>query len=496
MSEQLPEVTSFLEAREKSPAVWHEQSEVSSAMIEIAESVGELTGTWNPVEIYTPSPESLKQEKEKFLEAFNRGQAHEPVFDYQVARGMDIAPQKEELAKKLAEVRAIKPRSQKDRLFRVALYTKIRDDLATCDLVDGINTKDESLIGSAMRQKYQPANPVLAAYAEQAYRDMIDGPAPKEIDPNQVLLTPKQQKLLKAAKLDAPQIKEAFEWALQQYGILRNEANSKGYQVVISDKATAIDVRDKSEDPMTVYIPTDRVVSGDKMGELIAHEIEGHARQSMNGMEMFLLGGGKLKMDGEALYEGLAKREDESYRLRFFGEASGVPAPWYTLAAQDASEGASFSEVFQNQYIRRMRVLLKVPPEQELHIDPEKHAEQADKAKKLAWATTYRVMRGHADMSNPLGFAMSKDIGYLQGWATDKQLGEAGYGGINEMAVIQSGGLQMLARLGVNEKDVPHKYKDVVKEYILTVLLPRLESEPQQPAGETLEGNSHSYTQS
>jgi hypothetical protein len=99
-------------------------------------------------------------------------------------------------------------------------------------------------------------------------------------------------------------------------------------------------------------------------------------------------------------------------------------------------------------------------------------------------------------MSNPLGFAMSKDLAYLQGWLTDKQLGEAGYGGINEMAVIQSGGLQILARLGVDEKDIPHQYKDVVKEYIFTFLLPRLESEQQQSMSKPLEDNSSDYTQS
>jgi hypothetical protein len=193
-------------------------------------------------------------------------------------------------------------------------------------------------------------------------------------------------------------------------------------------------------------------------------------------MEMFMLGGGRLKMDGEALYEGLGMRYGESFRLRFFGDSSGNPAPWYTLAVKLASEGASFAEVFKDIFERQMRVQLKVAPEQELQIDPKELAEQIEKVKKTAWTATYRTSRGHVDTSNPLGFAMTKDLGYLQGWLTDKQLREAGFGGINEMAVIQSGGLQMLARLGVEAADMPYPHKDVVKRYIFEVLLPRLES--------------------
>jgi len=125
---------------------------------------------------------------------------------------------------------------------------------------------------------------------------------------------------------------------------------------------------------------------------------------------------------------------------------------------------------------RQLRVKLKVPLEQELQLDPHEHAEHIEKVKKTAWLTTYRTMRGHVDMTNPLGFAMTKDLAYLKGWLADKQLRAAGYGGINEMAVIQSGGLQMLARLGVEATDMPYPNREVVKRYVFEVLLPRLEA--------------------
>lgn len=476
MSERLPEVTLFLETRAQSPEVWHELAEISPSMVEIAESIGELTGTWNPVEIYTPDPNNLKHEQEKFFEAFDRGEDYNPFFEYPVAHSMNMDQPRAVLLERLGEVRRIKPQNEKDRLFRVALYTKIRDDLATCDLVDGIKTGDEALIGKSIRHKYGESDPILVEYAEKIYRDMIVDAEVPEADSREVLLTSKQQKTLKDAKISAGEMKEDFEWALNQYGILRTETNPTGYQVHLDDSVTAIDVRDKSDDPMTVYIPKDRVDSAARVCELITHEIEGHARQSMNGMKMFMLGGGRLKMDNEALYEGLGMREEESFKFRFFGDSSGSPAPWYTLAVDLASKSASFSEVFKDIFDRQMRVQLKVAPEQDLKIDFQEHAKQIEKAKKSTWTATYRTSRGHVDTSNPLGFAMTKDLGYLHGWLIDKQLREAGFGGINEMAVIQSGGLQMLARLGVEATEMPYPHKDIVKKYIFEVLLPRLES--------------------
>jgi len=337
LPEHLPEVGLFIKSRAQSPEVWHEDAEVSPQMLEIAESIGELTGTWNPVEIYTGSPESIKREKEKFFDAFDQGQQYDPVFEYPIAQSMDMSEARSVLWDKLGEVRTVEPHSEKDRLFRVALYTKVRDDLATCDLVDGIKSEDEALIGHAIRTKYGQSDPVLIDYAEQAYRDLVSGSGEEAVDQSQLLLTPEQQKLLREARVDANGLKEIFEWVLNEYGMLRTEDNSAGFQVKISDFTTSIDVRDKSDDPMTVYIPTNQENSVAFALGIAAHEIEGHARQSMNGMTMFKLGGGRLKMDNEVLYEGLGMHEQDSVMRSLFGESSGITTPWYTLAVQVAS---------------------------------------------------------------------------------------------------------------------------------------------------------------
>lgn len=232
--------------------------------------------------------------------------------------------------------------------MRVAVYNKIKDDLATCDLAEGIASNDESMIAQAMKQKYGLVNEVLLNHAIEIYNEKIVNPDHHQVDV-EPLLTPEEQAYLKKQTFDADGIKSLFEWSLDRFGILKTDDNPNGFQVIISPQATSIDVRDKSAQGPTVFIPETRQVNGVKALEVIAHEIRGHARQSINGHTRFLIGGGNLKFDNETLYEGLAKRYDEDFHHQFFGKTTGKPEPWFTLAVARAETGASFHETFHVQ---------------------------------------------------------------------------------------------------------------------------------------------------
>ena len=63
-----------------------------------------------------------------------------------------------------------------------------------------------------------------------------------------------------------------------------------GFAVTVDEKTTSIDVRDKSAKGPTVFIPKQKKMNGIELLKLIGHEIEGHARQSINGERLFLIG--------------------------------------------------------------------------------------------------------------------------------------------------------------------------------------------------------------
>ncbi len=499
MSELLsPDVSNFLAKEErirttgipiaeKFPLPSRDQ--IPDELFSIVDVVKGISSTWNPVEIYTADADSIAVEQPKVFEAYDRDEEYNPVLTYSYANGMDLTTSRQALMEQLHILRCFGKESTPDkqesagkhtlsrvsRLFRAALYFKIKDDLATCDLVDGIKEKDDRKISAALKFKYSGTDDALLGLAEGIFNGLASEKIAEAAtdQPEQTgLLTSEQKTFIKSMKINSSGIKGAFEWALNEYGILSTKENPRGYKVKIDRNATGIDVRDKSVEGPTVFIPEDREVTGKYLLELIAHEIERHAVQSCNGSEMFIVGGGRLKIDEEGQYEGLGLRGEEELVGKLFGESSG-PAPYYSLAAKKAEDGASFFEVFKEQVERRLRVALKKPLGSKL---PEEiDIKILDTAKKNAWTTTYRVMRGHIDMANTHNFAMSKDIGYLRGYQIDSQLKEHGYGYLNEAAIIATGGLQLLAELDIYEDMLPIKFKDVATKYCMEILIPQME---------------------
>jgi len=496
MSEQLAPIVANYLAKEQSiqnegqpvaeklplPTIDQMPEEIQDIAMEIAE----VSGNWNPVEIYTADSESVAQEKEKVFGAFDKGEEYNPSLTYSYANSLDFSTSRQTLKELMHKLRSTGQKSKPDdkermgelslergpRLFRAALYFKLKDDLATCDLVDGIKARDEGKIATALKMKYAGTDESLVALAEDVFQRMT---IEKPIDESEGkgLLTLEQKKFIKDMRFDAMGIKDAFEWALNEYGILRTDDNPRGYKVKIDKNATSIDVRDKSIEGATVFVPEDREMDGKTLLELIAHEIERHAVSSVNGWEMFRVGGGQLKIDEEAQYEGLGLRGESDLNKNLFGIEDSGPLPYYTLAVKKAEEGSSFFEIFKDQVDRRLRVALKKPLGTELPADIDKKT--MDAAKRTAWLSTYRVMRGHTDMTNSKSFAMAKDIGYLRGYQIDQQFKERGLGYLNETAVIASGAMQLLAEVDISEDKLPIKFKDVATKYCLEVLLPQME---------------------
>jgi len=471
----LPEVAKFTAKSEAKPnkVPLPTLVEINPFYLKIADRIAEISGTWNPVEIFTA--DNVTKEKEEFFKRFKDHQEYNPVFNYSHAQSMDLTKDRETLMGLLRELRgsAVPKGGESDvnRKARAALYYKIRDDLATCDLVDGFNAGDEAKISSALHTKYRKYEDALGEEAEKIYQAMLGGEEPekKEI---KARLSAEEITLLKNQQFDAEGIKKAFEWAMDQCGMPHDRQDKPGYRVVIDEKATEIDVRDKTANGSTIVIPRNRKVSGDKLLRLIMHEIVGHARQSLNGSELFRLGGGKLKPDDETLYEGLAMRLEENFRKEYLGEAVVTPMPFYAFSVKAAENGASFWDVFSDLYKK-----LKAVPPDKLPILRDPSAYEGEILKE-AWKYTYRVFRGHLDTSNKKSpFANPRDLVYLNGWLTDKQLVQKGHGHINEAAVFASGALQMVADYELKEENLPYKFKDVARAYWSEVLKPQMEEE-------------------
>ena len=205
---------------------------------------------------------------------------------------------------------------------------------------------------------------------------------------------------------------------------------------------------------------------------LIAHEIEGHARQAINGERLFGVRGGALRRDDETLYEGLAMRNEFAFREKYFGKVNADidELYYYVFAVHQAEKGKSFREIFDDQLERWLRAALTLPYGKSLpsaaSIDPA----ILRKARSRAWRVTYRVMRGHADTSNRVPFAMPKDLSYLRGWLMDCELSRMGHAHLNEAAIVSVAGLEPLMEMELSPEDLPLPFTDIAPQYARMLL--------------------------
>lgn len=463
-----PEVARFLEKQRSQDLLSVDVlKDIPPSFREVAEKIEKISGNWNAVQIFTPDGASVAKERAAFLEAKEKGLEYVPSFSYGRADSMDMEESRAALQDLLGEVRSWEPRSQVERIARVMLRAKILDDLATCDLVDGIKSKDDGLVRDAMNQKYPPLDDALLRLDDTALEEAIafrKGLRPKEHSPE--AFSESQIETLKGRSLDPEEQKVFFEWALSSYGLLRTDTHPVGFRVKVDPDAQVLDVRHRSSEGPVIVIPTDRPgrdpFSMHDAILLLRHEIEGHARQTANGQALFGLGGA-LTLDDETLYEGLAMRLENDAHVRYFNEKDYDPR-FYAHAVQSAEQGKTFGAIFDDQYGRYMHVLLGIPLDEALPvaIDPE-HVTQAHY---VAWRTTYRVMRGHTDMTNKHAFAMRKDIGYDRGVMLDAELLANGKGHFNEVAVIAEGGLELLAEFHLTPDDLPYKDRNLTAELV------------------------------
>lgn len=449
---------------------------LSSDVKYIVSRLSELTGSWNSVELYTPS--NFTYEKKKFLERYRNGEIYNPSFRYEQIEKIEVVEIRQELFKLLSDIEILKPTSRLENIVKAALHVKIQDDIATADLVDAVRNREEAKIKEAFCKKYPGTDDLIIEKAGEIYEELARGQS-KINSQSEGILSKEERLYLKNLRFDASAISRAFEWVMDRYtlpdgrSMLKSAINPYGFDIKIDEAATAIDVRDKSKKGPAVFIPASRIANGEQLLQLIAHEIEGHARQSINGQEFFGIGGGALKIDNEVLYEGLAMRYEEDIAQNLFGDEFPAPLPYYTFAIKAAEEGRSFYQIFAEQVNKRLHVLLKIHPDQDLPRKNNIDDEIYETAMNRSWIVTFRVMRGHIDASNVEGFAMSKDLAYLRGWLIDKNLRDNRLGYINESAIMAPKILLLMTEFDFREKDLPLPFKNLTRQYWELILKPQ-----------------------
>lgn len=241
-------------------------------------------------------------------------------------------------------------------------------------------------------------------------------------------------------KLDAMQIQEAFDAALQTLG-------DTDWQVTIDEQTsrTAIGV---NQEQMKIKIPQSRAAGKDKVASLIVHEIGTHVARRINGerSRLKLLGLGLDRYEsGE---EGVATMREQALaqKVNDFSGLDGHLAIGLALGID--GQPRDFRQVYE--ILEKYYLLNNLIAGKEL-------SEAQEKAQNTAWNRSVRTFRG-TDCKTP-GTCFTKDVVYREGnigvWEVIKN-------NPSEMIRFNVGKydpsnprhLWVLERLGITEQDL------------------------------------------
>lgn len=464
----------------------YQPEKFSASLKKLISEWEELTKNWNVVEILTPTKKSLIQEKEKVLNAWKKNKIYEPSFAYPWAEKniFDVKKTHQKLNDLLEKIKNLKVNNEIDRNGKAALYRCAKDSKETLDIIEGLQNKKERLIKTALNKKYAASDDYLWLLANSYYQQATEAEKWVHVIPL-TILNDEEKDLLRAQNFDARDLAAAFIWVLQKYGVLGQEKEKTNYKVTITDEATAVDVRDKGRKPLTIVIPADKKLNGEKLLCLLYRQIEGKVRQNLNARalnaENF-----ELKIDDETWHEGCAMRlENKFFYQNLFGDHEDeiVKMSFYVLAVNLAENGQSFMTIFRQMVDMYLHVLAGVPPETELNYEDEKVQAKLMIAQEKAWEVTYRIMRGHLDMSNKLAFACRKDLVYLRSYLVDEIINGLGWTNEDEKIIIKTNALSPMHQGLLEVENVAYPFLDATKDYCLQILLPKIKGEDKTERG-------------
>lgn len=434
-------------------------NQVSQDHRDLATELAELTGHWNPVEIYTAG--NFVEEHAKVTEAAIQGKTYNPRYSYNYAQGLETSSMDASLKRLHERADRLQQNSLPERLATLALLNAVRMDQATLKLIHGLQLGNDALVQSGLDVLYRPSNPELIADTNHALENlMINGrPLPSE----SARLTAEERAYLFGRKLTAEEQAAAFRWGLGEYEMYDSSTEgrgdlSRGFRVQVDPSASTMDIRDRSRQGPVMVIPTAKCeeLSAAETCGLLSHEIGGHARQAMNGSRLIgSLGGGALRKPCEWTYEGLAKLQEVQFWEEYMGDATPILEPYYAavIAVQDAERGKSFAQIVEHLTNLQLHIELQIPAGQSLPsaIDSTLRRQCIDGAV----STTYLVMRGHIDTANPGHYAMRKNLAYYGGYRIMQGLQSCGIAHYAEAAITSLPGLNTMGKfLLVEQKDL------------------------------------------
>lgn len=407
----------------------------STELEDYAEKIKSINGCYiDPIRLATPS--NIAVEKEAWLS----GQITSPEFYYDE----DMIAQMEMSGEQLKRLGTIRHYDERDKeLIRNMLESRYRGLLANADIAKGILSYDTHLARHAIRTKYGELDDEVVAKAEDYAFTLLK--RKNHEDHNRSLWSAPYIERLRNLQLNAEQLKQLLEDALEQYNF--------EWPVVISPETRYVEVQHKHPDGQRIVIPTGKVTDGITALCLVIRKVECQVRDAENGWELFgPLAFGLLRDDNVTLSNGHAIMAELDFRRKYLSEDKEYPVPWYILAMEYAQQGAGFygtAEKLQHLWLEQL--------------------EDQEQAKKDTWRYVSRVFRGSQDLKPARGhkniFIFLKDKSYFEGYLYAKALADADLWHWAEIGISDPEEIVKISSVfKITADDILHKKRHVIEK--------------------------------
>ncbi|MBR3594689.1 DUF1704 domain-containing protein [Candidatus Saccharibacteria bacterium] len=401
---------------------------------ELAEQAAAIRSKINLIELITPT--NVESEKQKWLDSGK--EFFNPVFTYDDQKIVETIEETRKLVDLVKQASWESSSEKIDRIFFDALRRRCHEieEMAEFLRILRGDFYFQNIGGYCLSELYGDLNyPILTlarsmidSSSEEAIRNMPSfvGTADKfelkkrewfikeYLNDFNGMFSREEKERLKNTEFDAQGIATIFKIAIDYlqenasfWGDLRkDQIVNPVYSIEIDPKWTAISVNAFSENGHPVIgIPPSRKVNGQKLIELVGHELNSHYRSAISARTMFgLMLGDKHPLRplipfathsvNHSMGEGLAKISD----VRVSG-ADSIPKPYQVLAINFAQNKHNFKETMEYVY------------------DLTRKNRKSEKtARDNAWNVTYRIFRGLKNTSERSGYAFTKDQVYLTGF--------------------------------------------------------------------------------
>lgn len=365
--------------------------------------IQEIVKKYDAVDLINPSGRiteegrlTYKEEIKIFKEKIKKDPNYNPTFTYPQVEEIKI----DDIESKIKDLGTMRERigaEENNEHIKRIVFECIDTSLAEMNFIMAVKNEDDAMAYQYSAEAFGDIDKELVTKNETYYQNKlkvgsyIDNPL---------------RKGLKEIKLSSQDLKDILQIALDVLGLSSFKINLKSNVANISISDTRKEIK----------IPENNEYTGERVVEIVSHEICTHAISMMNFNEAGFQGV-SIGKNATTFQEGIAMLSEEKAGEHIFGDKKPIDKDWFIHAMEYRREGNGFGATYLEMKKRISDQFIAQD------IEPQKAEMDAEKE---SLNICRRIFRGMHDFSSNSSYYYTKDSCYFRGFIESQKMAEKG----------------------------------------------------------------------